>query len=113
MPFGQSLRQARGQIGSVNLLLRCLDIVWNPVEGNGRFVAVKQCKCRSGIAVAWLSDRARINQIVGAGKQLHLKVLRLPIAVVGGTNGNPLLVISGETALNMSVSKECNGHLCL
>src|SRR5689334_7048974 len=110
MPLGQSLRQTSGQVGGVNLLLCCFDVVGNSIEGDNRFLGIEQSKGRSWIAIARLSNRSRIDQIAGLWEQLHLKVLRFSVAIVGGPNRDPLLLVRGETTLDVRMTKKCYLH---
>src|ERR1700686_3214906 len=102
----QTRGQARRQIRSEDAILRCFQIVGRAMEVDDLRVGIKQREGGAPVAVAWLPNRAGIDQISRVRLQLQWDRFGLAHAAVFWTKAVRRRVVDKESALQMRVPKK-------
>src|SRR6202158_2388827 len=102
----QTCGQSRRQIRSEDAILRCFQIVGRAMEVDDLRVGIEQREGGAPVAVAWLPNRAGIDQISRICLQLQRDRFGLAYAAVFWTKAVRGRVVDKESALQMRVPKK-------
>ena len=91
-------------------MLGLLDVVRNAIEGDRARFNIKNGKRSSPIAIARLTDRAGIYQVLFVCRQLQLVLFRLVDGLHSSCDLPAMTAIQLEATLNVAVPEECDRH---